>query len=90
MSSIRLLTSTAAFAIAATIANAADMPVKAPAPLPVVQQATGYVEVYGGWASTRFRDTFCEVGVTVNPFPSAFAVGRWAAPDAAITGSAPT
>ena len=64
MSSIRLLTSTAAFAIAATIANAADMPVKAPAPLPVVQQATGYVEVYGGWASTRFRDTFCDVGVT--------------------------
>ena len=60
MTSIRLLTSTAAFAIAATIANAADMPVKAPAPLPVVQQATGYVEVYGGWASTRFRDTFCE------------------------------
>jgi len=64
MTSIRLVTSTAAFAIAATIANAADMPVKAPAPLPVVQQATGYVEVYGGWASTRFRDTFCEVGAT--------------------------
>ena len=44
-------------------AGAADMPVKAPVPLPVVQQATGYVEVYGGWASTRIRDTFCEVGV---------------------------
>jgi hypothetical protein len=27
-----------------------------------VQQATGYVEVYGGWARTRFTDTFCETG----------------------------
>ena len=72
MSSIRLLTSTAAFAVAATIANAADMPVKAPAPLPVVQQATGYVEVYGGWASTRFRDTFCEVGADCEFFSERF------------------
>ncbi|MPZ36749.1 MAG: hypothetical protein GEU95_01585 [Rhizobiales bacterium] len=53
----RLLTSTAAFAVAATIANAADMPMKAPpfAP-PVVHQASGYIEVYGGWGSTRFSD----------------------------------
>ncbi|MPZ36750.1 MAG: hypothetical protein GEU95_01590 [Rhizobiales bacterium] len=65
MSFTRLLTSTAAFAISAAIANAADMPVKAPpfAP-PVVQQASGYVEVYGGWATTKFRHTLCVVGAT--------------------------
>jgi hypothetical protein len=63
MSFTRLLTSTVAFAVAATIANAADMPVKAPPALPVVQQASGYVEVYGGWATTRIEDTFCTVGV---------------------------
>jgi hypothetical protein len=72
MSFIRLLTSTAAFAVAATIANAADMPVKAPVAPAAVQQATGYVEVYGGWASTRFRDTFCEVGVGCETFSETF------------------
>jgi hypothetical protein len=59
MSFTRLLTSTAAFAVAATIANAADMPVKAPPALPVVQQASGYVEVYGGWGRTRLTETQC-------------------------------
>jgi hypothetical protein len=57
------LLAVSALGMLTTAAAAADMPVKAPAPLPAVQQATGYVEVYGGWASTRIRDTFCEVGV---------------------------
>ena len=47
--------SVSALAMLTTAAAAADMPVKAPAPLPVVQQATGYVEVYGGWARTQFH-----------------------------------
>ncbi len=59
------LLSVSALAMLTMAAAAADMPVKAPAPLPVVQQATGYVEVYGGWARTRFTDTFCEVGLGV-------------------------
>src|SRR5215207_3283336 len=67
MSFTRLLTATAALTVAATIANAADMPVKAPAAVPVVQQqASGYLEVYGGWASTEFRHTIC------NPGPACF------------------
>jgi hypothetical protein len=57
---MRSLSSVAVFAFAATIANAADMPVKAPPALPVLQQASGYVEVYGGWASTRTSHTSCE------------------------------
>ena len=67
MSFIRLLNGAAAVAVAATvattIANAADMPVKAPpAPIPVVDQASGYIEIYGGWASTSFRHTLCNPG----------------------------
>lgn len=63
MSFTRLLTGSAAFAVAATIAHAADMPVKAPALVPVVQQlASGYIEVYGGWATTKFRHTLCNPG----------------------------
>lgn len=58
MSFARLLTSTAAFAVAATVANAADMPVKARPALPVMDQASGYVEVYGGWARTEFNSVF--------------------------------
>jgi hypothetical protein len=57
------LLSVSALAVMTMAAGAADMPTKAPVAPAVVQQATGYVEVYGGWASTRFRDTFCEVGV---------------------------
>jgi hypothetical protein len=41
----------------APAAQAADMPVKASPPA-VEQQATGYVEVYGGWATSKL--TFCE------------------------------
>jgi hypothetical protein len=57
-----LLTSVAAVTIAATVAQAADMPVKARPALPVVEQASGYVEVYGGWGSTRFTSTGCDFG----------------------------
>ena len=63
MAFTRSLIGSAAFAVAATVANAADMPVKAPAPVPLVQQqVSGYLEVYGGWASTNFRHTVCAVG----------------------------
>jgi hypothetical protein len=56
MTYIRLLTGAAALTVVATLAQAADMPVKARPALPVVEQASGYVEVYGGWGSTRFTD----------------------------------
>jgi hypothetical protein len=69
MSFTRLLTGIAVFAVAATATHAADMPVKAPPPIPVVQQASGYVEVYGGWASTSFRHTLCTVGGTCREEP---------------------
>ncbi len=62
MSSARLLAAATALVGAVSVAVAADMPVKAPAQLPVVQQASGYVEVYGGWASTKFRHSLCVVG----------------------------
>jgi opacity protein-like surface antigen len=47
-------------------AQAADMQPVLKAP-PVEQQATGYVEIYSGWAGTRVRETqcgaeFCEQG----------------------------
>jgi len=64
--------SVSALAMLTTASAAADMPVKAPAPLPVVQQATGYVEVYGGWASTRFSDNFCQVGLGCDSFSETF------------------
>jgi hypothetical protein len=52
-----LLASAAVLTCALPIsANAADLPLKA-APVVSVPQATGYVEVYGGWASTRDRST---------------------------------
>src|ERR1700741_3563406 len=44
----------------ATAAQAADLQLKAPPPPAVDQQATGYVEVYGGWASSK--QTFCDFG----------------------------
>lgn len=77
MTFFRLLTTTAAFAMATTMANAADMPVKAPAPLPVVQQqASGYVEVYGGWASTRIGASECFAGGAC--FDDSLRVNGWA------------
>ena len=54
-----------AFFALASVAQAADLqPVlKAPAAAPEPQQqATGYVEVYGGWASTKLSETECFYG----------------------------
>lgn len=66
---IRLLTSSAALVFAATVANAADMPVKARPVLPeAAPQVSGYVEVYGGWASTRFSASECIVGGPCDTF----------------------
>jgi hypothetical protein len=50
----KLLLASAAFVICALpmSAQSADMPLKA-SPVMAVPEATGYVEVYGGWASTR-------------------------------------
>jgi hypothetical protein len=56
MAFIRLLTGAAALTVVATLAQAADMPVKARPALPVLEQASGYVEVYGGWGRTSFND----------------------------------
>jgi hypothetical protein len=65
MSVTRPIINTAACAALALIANvavasAADMvpAYKAPVSAPAVQQASGYVEVYGGWASLRIEDEF--------------------------------
>src|SRR5438093_3216153 len=40
-------------------AHAADMQPVLKAPAAVEQQATGYVEIYSGWASTRVTETGC-------------------------------
>lgn len=81
MSFTRSLTGAAIFAVAASIAttaaHAADMPVKAPAAVPVAEPlASGYVEVYGGWASTRFRHTICNPGPAC--FPDNWDFDGWA------------
>jgi opacity protein-like surface antigen len=44
----------------ASAAGAADLQPVLKAPAAVEQQATGYVEVYSGWASTRQRADFCD------------------------------
>jgi hypothetical protein len=46
--------SAVAFVALASVAHAADMQPVLKAPAAVDQQATGYVEVYTGWASTKF------------------------------------
>jgi len=43
-------------------AHAADMQPVLKAPPGVEQQATGYVEIYGGWASTRLTESICFIG----------------------------
>ena len=48
-----------AFIALASAAGAADLQPVLKAPSPVEQQATGYVEVYSGWASTRTTETLC-------------------------------
>src|SRR5215470_14058215 len=45
-----------ALTVLATAAGAADMQPVLKAPAAVDQQATGYVEVYSGWGSTKATD----------------------------------
>jgi hypothetical protein len=49
----------ASVALMSAAAQAADMQPVLKAPAAVDQQATGYVEVYSGWAGTRVRETVC-------------------------------
>jgi hypothetical protein len=62
----RPMVSAVAGAVAAIIANAsanaADMVPAYKAPAPAAQQVSGYVEVFGGWASLRIRETICDPG----------------------------
>jgi hypothetical protein len=52
--------------------HAADLPLKA-GPMVSVPQATGYVEVYGGWASTRARGSnFDDGGSFTDQFSESF------------------
>jgi hypothetical protein len=54
---LKVLLASAAVCVALTsVAGAADMQPVLKAPAAVDQQATGYVEVYSGWASTRATD----------------------------------
>jgi hypothetical protein len=48
-------------------ASAADLPLKA-APVVSVPQATGYVEVYGGWASTKIDESGVLSGESTSSF----------------------
>src|SRR6266705_1948595 len=48
-----------AFVALASAAGAADMQPVLKAPAVVEQQATGYVEIYSGWAGTRETRTNC-------------------------------
>src|SRR5215470_2006254 len=52
-----------AFAVFAltSVGHAADLQPVLKAPGAVDQQATGYVEIYSGWASTRAAATFCDL-----------------------------
>ena len=60
-------------AITTVAAQAADIAVKArPAPPPIIPQATGYVEVYGGGARTTESDTFCVAGGGCDSFSARF------------------
>jgi hypothetical protein len=54
--------SVSALAALTMAASAADMPVKAPRIVEQPQQVSGYVELYGGWARTKFSATSCESG----------------------------
>ena len=67
-----------AFFALASVAHAADLQPVLKAPAAVDQQATGYVEVYTGWAKTTF-DFF-------NDGSERSMAGRSAAPVAATTG----
>jgi len=57
---------------------------RAQGPAAVDQQATGYVEVYSGWAGTRTSQSCMN---SANPFRTVSTAGRWAGQVAPITGS---
>ena len=76
-----------AFFALTSVGHAADMqPVLKAPPTAVDQQATGYVEVYTGWASTR--NTFSPCLVEDGCFSGDTRLNGWvwAGPVAAITG----
>src|SRR5215831_15391368 len=58
----RSLTGVVALAASAAAAHAADVQPVLKAPAAEPQQATGYVEIYGGWAGTRSSTTSCDTG----------------------------
>jgi hypothetical protein len=51
-----------ALTVLSTTASAADMQPVLKAPAAVDQQATGYVEVYSGFANTKLNATLCDLG----------------------------
>src|SRR5262249_28099526 len=58
----RLLTGAVVLAASAAAVHAADLQPVLKAPAAEPQQATGYLEVYGGWAGTRSSTTLCDTG----------------------------
>jgi opacity protein-like surface antigen len=90
----RTLFLASSFAVLATAAGAADMTPYHKAPPPEAQpQATGYVELYGGGASTKQAVTACEFGEGCESFSDRLdgwvlgGAGRanyWWAPNASI------
>jgi Outer membrane protein beta-barrel domain len=57
-------------------AHSADLQPVLKAPAAVEQQATGFVEIYSGWASTKSDALFCAGGECI--FPSSFRDHGWA------------
>src|SRR5947209_5795103 len=51
-----------------SVAQAADLQPVLKAPAAIDQQATGYVEVYSGWAGTRVTETECFKGCDSDRF----------------------
>lgn len=90
----RTIIGVSAFVVIATAAGAADMAVYRKAPPPEAQpQATGYVELYTGWAETKLADTFCVIGFQCSSFSDkndGWALGGagratyWWAPNASV------
>ena len=62
------LLSVSALAALTVTAGAADMPAKAPRVVEQPQQVSGYVELYGGWARTKFAETDCMIGFAYERF----------------------
>jgi hypothetical protein len=82
-----------ALAMLTVTAGAADMPVKASRVVEQPQQVSGYVELYGGWARTKYSETDCDIGGPCDLFnisPNGWALGGagratwWWAPNYSI------